>query len=80
MKLDFDLAHLIITFNPMHYLKLRGRKDDVDIFSEDESDAVSTPTLTYEQFTKLTDWLKGKGKYITVELKTTEKPSNIKGY
>ncbi len=51
----------LITFNPMHYVKLRVRKDDVDIFSEDESDAVSTPTLTYEQFTKLTDWLKGKG-------------------
>ena len=49
-----------ITFNPMQYVKLRGRKEDVDIFSEDESDAVSTPTLSYEQYTKLTDWLKGK--------------------
>ena len=49
-----------ITFNPMQYVKLRGRKDDSDIFSEDESDAVSAATISYEQYTKLTDWLKGK--------------------
>ena len=49
-----------ITFNPMQYVKLRGRKDDVDIFSEEESDAVSTPTLTHEMYLKLEDFLKAK--------------------
>ena len=49
-----------ITFNPMQYVKLRGRKDDTDIFSEDESDAVSTATISYDQYIKLTDWPKDK--------------------
>jgi radical SAM protein with 4Fe4S-binding SPASM domain len=49
-----------VTFNPMQYVKLRGRKDDTDIFSEDESDAVSTATISYDQYTKLTDWLRNR--------------------
>ena len=49
-----------ITFNPMQYVKLRGRKDDTDIFSEDETDAVTAPTVSYEQYTTLTAYLKGK--------------------
>ncbi|MBD8946139.1 MAG: site-specific integrase [Clostridiales bacterium] len=49
-----------ITFNPMQYVKLRGRKDEADIFCEDEADTVSTPTITHEQYLKLTDYLKGK--------------------
>ena len=50
-----------ITFNPMQYVKLRGRKDEADIFCEDEADTVSTPTITHEQYLKLTDYLKSKG-------------------
>ena len=49
-----------ITFNPMQYVKLRGRKDEADIFCEDEADTVSTPTISHEQYLKLTDYLKGK--------------------
>ena len=50
-----------ITFNPMQYVKLRGRKDEADIFCEDEADTVSTPTITHEKYLKLTDYLKSKG-------------------
>ena len=28
----------LITFNPMQYVKLRGRKQETDIFTEDEED------------------------------------------
>lgn len=49
-----------ITFNPMQYVKLRGRKDEADIFCDDDTDTVSRPTITHEQYLKLTDYLKGK--------------------
>lgn len=49
-----------ITFNQMQYVKLRGRKDDTEIFSEDESNAVTAHTVSYEQYTALTEYLKGK--------------------
>ena len=50
----------LITFNPMQYVKLRGRKQEADIFSEDMEDAVTVPTISYEQFRALEDFLKEK--------------------
>ena len=40
----------LITFNPMQYVKLRGRKQETDIFSDSEEDTASIPTITHEQF------------------------------
>ena len=50
----------MITFNPMQYVVWRGKKEDYDLFSDGDSDTVSTPTLSHEQFCKLEDFLKAK--------------------
>ena len=50
----------LITFNPMQYVKLRGRKQETDIFSDSEEDTASIPTITHEQFQKLEEFLKAK--------------------
>ncbi len=46
--------------NPMQYVKLRGRKQETDIFSNSEKDTYSIPTITHEQFQKLEEFLKTK--------------------
>lgn len=50
----------MITFNPMQYVVWRGKKEDYDLFSDEDSDTASTPTLSHEQFCKLEDFLKAK--------------------
>ena len=50
----------LITFNPMQYVRLRGRKQEADIFSEDMGDAAAVPTISCEQFRALEDFLKEK--------------------
>ena len=50
----------LITFNPMQYVKLRGRKEETDIFAEGEGEAESVPTITHDEFLKLTEFLKKK--------------------
>ena len=50
----------LITFNPIQYVKLRGRKQETDIFSDSEEDTSSIPTITHEQFQKLEEFLKAK--------------------
>ena len=42
----------LITFNPMPYVRLRGRKEDADIFCGEEAEAVSRPTITHGQYLK----------------------------
>ena len=42
------------------YVKLRGRKQETDIFSDSEEDTASIPTITHEQFQKLEEFLKAK--------------------
>ena len=44
----------------MQYVKLRGRKQETDIFSDSEEDTASIPTITHEQFQKLEEFLKAK--------------------
>ena len=48
------------SFNPMQYVKLRGRKQETDIFSDSEEDTSSIPTITHEQFQMLEEFLKAK--------------------
>ena len=50
----------LITFNPMQYVKLRGRKEETDIFAEGEGEAENVPTITHDEFLKLTEFLKKK--------------------
>ena len=48
-----------ITFNPMQYVKLRGRKQETDIFAENtETEAI--PVITHEQYQKLKEYLSEK--------------------
>ena len=50
----------LITFNPMQYVRLRGRKEEADIFCGEEAEAVSRPTITHGQYLKLTGYLKDR--------------------
>ena len=51
----------LITFNPMQYVVWRGKKEDYDLFSDEDGDTASTPTLSHEQYLKLEEFLKRKG-------------------
>ena len=50
----------LISFNPMQYVVWRGKKEDYELFSDENGNAVSAPTLTHEQYRKLEDFLKAK--------------------
>ena len=50
----------MISFNPMQYVVWRGIKDDYELFSDDNGEVASIPTLTHEQYLKLEDFLKSK--------------------
>ena len=50
----------LITFNPMQYVRLRGRKEEADIFCGEEAEAVSRPTITHGPYLKLTGYLKDR--------------------
>ena len=50
----------LITFNPMQYVVWRGKKEDYDLFSDEDGDTASTPTLSHEQYLKLEGFLKKK--------------------
>ena len=50
----------LITFNPMQYVVWRGKKEDYDLFSDEDGDTASTPTLSHEQYLKLEEFLKRK--------------------
>ena len=50
----------LITFNPMQYVVWRGKKEDYDLFSDEDGDTASTPTLSHEQYLKLEEFLKKK--------------------
>ena len=48
----------LITFNPMQYVVWRGKKEDYDLFSDEDGNTDSTPTLSHEQYLKLEEFLK----------------------
>ena len=50
----------LITFNPMQYVVWRSKKEDYDLFSDEDDDTASTPTLSHEQYLKLEEFLKKK--------------------
>lgn len=50
----------LITFNPMQYVVWRGKKEEFELFSNEEGDAASAPTISYEQYCRLEDFLKKK--------------------
>lgn len=37
-----------ITFNPMQYVVMRGKKEDVELFAEDSAEENPTLTITHE--------------------------------
>lgn len=50
----------LISFNPMQYVIWRGKKEDYELFSQEDVDAPAAPTLTHEQFQALENFLKRK--------------------
>lgn len=40
----------LISFNPMQYVVWRGKKEDYDLFSDEDGETASTPTLSHEQY------------------------------
>lgn len=50
----------LISFNPMQYVVWRGKKEDYDLFSDEDGETTSTPTLSHEQYLKLEKFLKKK--------------------
>ena len=50
----------LITFNPMQYVVWRGKKEEYELFSDEDGETASTPTLSYEQYQRLEDFLKKK--------------------
>ena len=50
----------LLSFNPMQYVVWRGNKEEYDLFSGEDGDTGSAPTLSYEVFCKLQDFLKAK--------------------
>ncbi len=49
-----------ITFNPMQYVVLKKKSDNVDLFAEDDEDMGDTTPITYEQYQELTAYLTEK--------------------
>ncbi len=44
----------------MQYVVWRGKKEDYDLFSDEDGETASTPTLSHEQYLKLEKFLKKK--------------------
>ena len=50
----------LMTFNPMQYVKVMRRHETQELFTDGNEDGIAVPTISYEQYTLLTDWLKKK--------------------
>ena len=50
----------LITFNPMRYVVCQSKKESYALFSNEDGEAASTPTLSHEQYLKLEGFLKKK--------------------
>ena len=50
----------LMTYNPMQYVKIRKKQETQALFTEDTEDGLAVPTISHEQFTALTDYLKKK--------------------
>jgi hypothetical protein len=49
-----------ITFNPMQYVKLKRKTEDVDLFSDDNMEVADTPILSHEDYKRLITHLEKK--------------------
>ena len=50
----------LMTFNPMQYVKIRKKQETQALFADGNEDGIAVPTISYEQYGLLTDWLKKK--------------------
>ena len=50
----------LISFNPMQYVVWRGKKEEYELFSDEDGNVTSAPTISHEQYLKLEDFLKKK--------------------
>ena len=50
----------MLQFSAVLQVRLRGRKEEADIFCGEEAEAVSRPTITHGQYLKLTGYLKDR--------------------
>ena len=49
-----------ITFNPMQYVRMRVKKEEVELFEGNAENETGIPTITHEQYTEITDYLRKK--------------------
>ncbi len=49
-----------ITFNPMQYVRMRIKKKEVELFEGNAENETDIPTITHEQYTEITDYLRKK--------------------
>ena len=50
----------LLSFNPMEYVVWRWQTEESDLFAEDDDEEATSNVITYEQYIKLTDYLKQK--------------------
>ena len=50
----------LLTFNPMQYIKIRQKQESYELLNGDSEDGLTVPTISYEQYKALTDYLKKK--------------------
>ncbi len=50
----------LITFNPMQYIKLKRKAEEMDLFSEEDTDQVGTQPISHEGYEKLIAYLEKK--------------------
>ena len=50
----------LITFNPMQYIKLKRKAEEVDLFSEEDMGQTGTQPISHEDYEKLIAYLKKK--------------------
>jgi len=50
----------LLNFNPMEYVVWRWQTEDSNLFAEDDDEEATSNVITYEQYIKLTDYLKQK--------------------
>ena len=49
-----------ITFNPMQYVRMRVKKEEGELFEGNAENETDIPTITHEQYTEITDYLRKK--------------------
>lgn len=51
-----------ITFNPMQYIVLKKKMDDVNLFADEDEELEDTTPITYEQYLQLMEYLEKRNK------------------